>query len=300
MSPRPKDATTLDYHYLFVTLRSMYQQLRDLTGHENRTGLNMGLIGKVEIPLPTLAEQKRIAEILDAADALRAKRRQSLAQLDRLLQSTFLDMFGDPVTNPMGWEDNVNLGQVADIASGLTKGRKLNGQATREVPYLAVVNVQDRHLVLEPLKRIHATEAEIQRYRLKDNDLLMTEGGDADKLGRGTLWRDEIDECIHQNHVFRVRLHDDRLHPTFLNWLVGSERGKRYFLRQAKQTTGIATINLTQLRKFPLLLPPLKLQHRFAAISKILEQQKVSQHTHLAELDTLFVSLQSRAFRGDL
>ena len=165
---------------------------------------------------------------------------------------------------------------------------------------MAVVNVQDRHLVLDPLKRIHATETEIQRFRLKDNDLLMTEGGDPDKLGRGTLWREEVDECIHQNHVFRVRLHDERLQPIFLNWLVGSERGKRYFFRQAKQTTGIATINLTQLRKFPLLMPPLGLQHHFAGIVESVEQQKASQRAHLDELDTLFASLQSRAFNGEL
>ncbi len=257
-------------------------------------------IASLQIPLPPLAEQKRIAGILDAADALRAKRREALAQLDTLLQSTFLEMFGDPVTNPMGWSDGVTMGEVAEIVSGLAKGRKLKDQPTRELPYLAVVNVQDRRLVLDPLKRIHATEKEIERYRLQENDLLMTEGGDPDKLGRGTLWHGEVDECIHQNHIFRVRLHDDRLQPAFLNWLVGSDRGKRYFLRQAKQTTGIATINLTQLRRFPLLMPPLDLQHRFATIVESIEQQKASQRAHLTELDTLFAALQSRAFRGDL
>jgi len=262
--------------------------------------LNLHHVRDLQIPLPPLAEQKRIAGILDAADALRAKRRESLAQLDLLLQSTFLDMFGDPVTNPMGWEDSAVIGQVADIASGLTKGRKLNGRTTREVPYLAVVNVQDRRLVLTPLKRIQATEGEIQRYRLQSGDLLLTEGGDPDKLGRGTLWQGQIDECIHQNHVFRVRLHDDRLQPMFLNWLVGSERGKRYFFRQAKQTTGIATINLSQLRRMPLLLPPLSLQRRFAAIVESVERQKARQRAHLAELDTLFASLQQRAFAGEL
>ena len=254
----------------------------------------------LEVPLPPLAEQKRIAGILDAADALRAKRREALAQLDTLLQSTFLDMFGDPVMNPIGWEEGATFGEVADIVSGLTKGRRLSDAATREVPYLAVVNVQDRRLVLDPLKRICATEREIDRYRLVRNDLLLTEGGDPDKLGRGTVWRGELDECIHQNHIFRVRLHDDRLQAVFLSWLIGSPRGKRFFLRQAKQTTGIATINLTQLRKFPLLVPPLDLQCRFADIVESVEQQKATQRTHLSELDTLFASLQSRAFNGDL
>jgi type I restriction enzyme, S subunit len=266
----------------------------------NISNLNHKRTLTLQIPLPPLAEQKRIAGILDAADALRAKRRESLAQLDALLQSTFLDMFGDPVTNPMGWKVGELLGEVSEIVAGLTKGRKLKGNATREVPYLAVVNVQDRHLVLNPLKRIHATESEIQKYRLQDNDLLLTEGGDPDKLGRGTLWHNEVDGCIHQNHIYRVRLHTDKVQPVYLSWLVGSDRGKRYFLRQAKQTTGIATINLTQLRKFPLLNPPLGLQHHFATIVKSVEQQKTRQRTHLAELNTLFASLQQRAFNGEL
>ena len=290
----------IDNRYLMQVINSPHGRqgiARHMTG-TTRQRVSRKNLGKVQIPLPPLAEQKQIAGILGAADALRAKRRESLAQLGTLLQSTFLDIFGDPVTNPMGWDDSVNLGEVADIISGLTKGRKLNGQTTREVPYLAVVNVQDRHLVLDPLKRIQATESEIQRYRLKNSDLLMTEGGDPDKLGRGTLWRDDVDECIHQNHVFRVRLHDDGLEPVFLNWLVGSERGKRYFFRQAKQTTGIATINLSQLRKFPLLRPSLDLQRRFAAIVESVEQQKAHQRAHLAELDALFASLQQRVFNG--
>jgi len=156
------------------------------------------------VPLPPLAEQRRIAAILDQAETLRTQRRTTLALLDSLTQSLFLDMFGDPVANDRGWADNLTLGEVTDIASGVTKGRKLDGKATREVPYLAVANVQDKALRLEGLKTIEATEDEIARYRLQKDDLLLTEGGDPDKLGRGTLWKEELHECIHQNHIFRA------------------------------------------------------------------------------------------------
>ncbi len=276
------------------TVRSFGRQTTNISNLDHKRTLLL------PIPLPSLDEQKRLVSILDAADDLRAKRRESIYQLDSLLQSTFLEIFGDPVTNSKEWDDSVLLGDVADITSGLTKGRKLRSQSTREVPYLAVVNVQDRHLILDPLKTIEATESEIEKYRLLRNDLLLTEGGDRDKLGRGTLWQDELPECIHQNHIFRVRLHDKRWMPVFLNWLVGSDRGKRYFLSQAKQTTGIASINLSQLKRFPLLLPPLQLQERFASIVEAVESHKVSLRTQCAELESLFASLQVRAFSGEL
>lgn len=258
-------------------------------------------ITSLQIPLPPIEEQKRIAAVLDAADALRAKRREAIAQLDALLQSTFLDMFGDPVTNPKGWDDTHKLGELTDIVSGVTKGRRINGQKTREIAYLAVVNVQDRYLSLKSVKTIEATLDEIAKYSLRFNDILLTEGGDPDKLGRGSLWHEELRECIHQNHIFRVRVSNpEKLHPVFLNWLIGSIRGKTYFLRSAKQTTGIASINMTQLRAFPVLIPPFDLQRRFASIVEAAERQKAKMRAHLDELDTLFASLQSRAFKGEL
>jgi type I restriction enzyme, S subunit len=209
-------------------------------------------------------------------------------------------MLGNPVTNPMRWDDRRTLGEVSEIVSGITKGRKLNGNATRPIPYMAVVNVQDRELRLDTVKVIEATEDEIARYRLRKNDLLLTEGGDPDKLGRGTLWNDEIPECIHQNHVFRVRLNSDLVDPVFLSWLIGGKRGKAYFLRSAKQTTGIASINMTQLRGFPLLLPPPEIQQEFARRMAIVKAQQSVFKAAGDAANRLFSSLQHRAFRGEL
>ncbi|MBW4626290.1 MAG: restriction endonuclease subunit S [Brasilonema octagenarum HA4186-MV1] len=254
----------------------------------------------IDIPELPLKEQKRIAEVLDRAQSLISKRREAIAQLDTLTQAIFLEMFGDPTTNPKGWEKGKPLGDIAEIVSGITKGRKLNGQKVREIPYLAVVNVQDRMLDLTVLKFIEATENEILRYKLQVNDLLLTEGGDPDKLGRGTLWNGELPECIHQNHIFRVRITLNSLDPLFLNWLISSDYGKKYFLKQAKQTTGIATINMTQLRGFPLLIPPLTLQQEFARRVEAVEKLKTAHCASLSELDALFASLQHRAFRGEL
>lgn len=297
------DPSCMDARYLVHFLRR--EQVRNdgerrMTGSGGQRRVPKHFLETLPIPVPSLAEQRRIAAILDQADALRAKRREALAQLDRLTQAIFIDMFGDPVGNPRQWPNAAVLGDVADIVSGVTKGRRLNGADVRSVPYLAVANVQDKSLNLSIVKEIEATEDEITRYRLQKNDLLLTEGGDPDKLGRGTLWQNELPECIHQNHIFRVRLKSDEIHPVFLNWLVGSERGKKYFLRSAKQTTGIASINMTQLRGFPLLVPPMPLQLEFASRLEDLASIRSRQTNALEEMDCLFASLQHRAFRGEL
>ena len=159
----------------------------------------------------------------------------------------------------------VSLDELCEITSGITKGRKPPVEPLREVPYMAVINVQDGRLNLETVKTILASSSEIERYQLLPGDLLLTEGGDPDKLGRGTVWNAEIEVCIHQNHIFKVRAASPFIDIGYLSRLVSSPDGKAYFLSKAKQTTGIASINLTQLRSFPVHLPPLNEQRRIAA-----------------------------------
>jgi type I restriction enzyme S subunit len=156
------------------------------------------------------------------------------------------------------------LGDVTEIASGLTLGRNLNGRKNRLVPYLRVANVKDGYLDLREVKETPATEDEIRTCRLEPGDVLLTEGGDIDKLGRGTFWQGELSECLHQNHIFRVRSDSARFDPAFLAYQFGSPYGKSYFLRHGKQTTGIASINKTVLSNFPLIVAPIAEQRRIA------------------------------------
>lgn len=253
-----------------------------------------------QVPLPPIEEQRRIAAVLDQADELRAKRRASLALITSLDEAIFLDMFGDPVLNPFGWPADKVLGDVGDVASGITKGRRLGKATTRPVQYLAVANVQAGYLRLDRVKVIEATDDEIARYRLLPGDLVLTEGGDPDKLGRGSVWGGQIDQCIHQNHIFRVRIQDPRFEPIFVSTLLASERGRRFFLRAAKQTTGIASINKTQLKAFPMLRPPRTLQREFIDRLGAHVGLRSKAHRHEAELNGLFSSLQHRAFAGQL
>lgn len=215
------------------------------------------------IPFPSYAEQERISNILLCASNMVTMRYQELQKLDNLIKARFVEMFGDMYLNTLSWSE-VQLETVADIVSGITKGRKVKEQELIEVPYMAVSNVKDGYIDWTTIKTIEATEQEIEQYRLLPDDVLMTEGGDPDKVGRGAIIRNPLENCIHQNHIFRVRLNEKMILPTFFAEYLQHQRSKRYFLGCAKQTTGIASINMKQLRALPVLLPPLELQQQFS------------------------------------
>jgi type I restriction enzyme S subunit len=165
---------------------------------------------------------------------------------------------------PAGWE-KTSLNHVAEVQTGIAKGKVING-ATVTLPYLRVANVQDGHVDLSVMKEITLKPSEVDRYSLRKGDVLFTEGGDFDKLGRGTVWNGEIEPCLHQNHVFAVRPNPDRLLPQFLAYQAASQYGRRYFQLSSKQSTNLASINSTQLKQFPVLLPPLPEQRKIAEI----------------------------------
>jgi type I restriction enzyme, S subunit len=163
---------------------------------------------------------------------------------------------------PDGWERKPLL-KVAEIRTGVAKGKK-GLKDPIEVPYLRVANVQDGHLDLNKVKTIQIERHQLERYSLQQGDVLMTEGGDFDKLGRGDVWQGQISPCLNQNHVFAVRTNSNVLLPYFLAALSGSNYGKTYFLSCAKKSTNLASINSTQLKEFPVLIPPLPEQKKIA------------------------------------
>ena len=153
------------------------------------------------------------------------------------------------------------MGEVAEVQTGRAVNRKSSRGGSLEVPYLSVANVKDGYLDLGAVKTMQISGNEVERYRLKSGDVLFTEGGDADKLGRGTVWKDEIPLCLHQNHIFAVRPHDGVLLAEYLAFFAASGFGKKYFLGAAKQTTNLASVNSTQLREMPLPLPSIREQN---------------------------------------
>jgi type I restriction enzyme S subunit len=225
-----------------------------------------------KIPLPPLAEQKRIAAILDAADALRTQRRESLAQLDALLQSTFLTLFGDPVTNPMGWAKPPLL----ELCSA-KQWPTISGSQLEKSGY--------------PVYGANGQIGYYSKYNHEHPTVLVTCRG----ATCGT-----INICPPKCYVTgnAMALDDPdpkRITLNYLEWVLRI-RGMNDVICGAAQPqitrTGMAPITIP--------LPPLPLQQKFAAIVESIERQKAAQRAHLAELDALFAALQHRAFRGEL
>jgi type I restriction enzyme S subunit len=154
---------------------------------------------------------------------------------------------------PEHWEVTP-LKHLATVQTGMAKGKDLEGIETVDVPYLRVANVQDGYLDLDEVHLLSVPITSIDRYLLKDGDVLMNEGGDFDKLGRGCIWSGEIEPCVHQNHVFAVRPHS--VTGEWLNAYTTSKAANSYFISRSKQSTNLASISSSNLMRLSVPLPP--------------------------------------------
>lgn len=229
----------------------------------NYPAVNERDMRRLVLPVPPRVQQDAIAGILNQVDeAIDSARRAigAAAAADHSLLHELLEKgtsgVSEPHRNhPRGWHVR-RLDEVADVGSGLTLGKDVSGTKCVELPYLRVANVQDGRLDLFSIKTVRVPVGDVDRFRLRAGDVLMTEGGDIDKLGRGALWDGRIDPCLHQNHVFRIRARRDLLESEFYALVVESDVAKRYFSRVAKQTTNLASTNKTQVRAFQFPIPP--------------------------------------------
>ena len=243
-----------------------------------RYGLTHVGIKSVWLPVPPLPEQEAIVRFLDHADRriqsyIRAKQKL-IALLEEHKQVIIhqavtgqIDVrTGQPYPEyrtsrneclgsiPKHWK-LARLKDVAQVQPGLTLGKDYSSTETISRPYLRVANVQDGRIDLSHVKSVQVPVHEARATTLLDGDVLMTEGGDIDKLGRGGIWRDEIQGCLHQNHIFAVRCCQESLKPEFLVGLMASSYGRSYFQSTAKRTTNLASTNSNTLRAFPIPLP---------------------------------------------
>ncbi len=165
---------------------------------------------------------------------------------------------------PAHWEV-VRLKYISTVQSGVTLGKSYTGQNLPTYPYLRVANVQAGYFNLDDLAEIKLPKHIAEKYFVRVDDILVTEGGDLDKLGRGTVWKGEIDNCLHQNHVFAVRINKEVVSPEYASMLMESDYGRKYFTNTANKTTNLASTNSTKLGNFPLIVPPISEQQEISA-----------------------------------
>lgn len=272
-------------------------------------------------PWPPLVEQQRIANFLDEQtariDALIAEKEVLLGTLrehqysyfSRLmtrgldgaapLKSTPYPEVGDIPTH---WSVK-RLKFLGEVRSGVAKGKDHGERDVVSLPYLRVANVQDGYVDLTEVLEIEVGTHEVERYRLQKGDVLMNEGGDNDKLGRGTVWQGQIDPCVHQNHVFAVRLFDVEL-ADWVARFTATDAARSYFFLRSKQSTNLASINQTNVRELPVPMPPR--EERQAILREIERASKagavLASHVeaHIALLREYRSSLISAAVTGQL
>ena len=285
----------LIYHLLCTNLiqREGRNQMKGAAG-QKRVPADFFRAFEFRVPRSPAA-QRRIARILDAADALRAKRREALAQLDALLQSTFLTLFGDPVTNPMG----MKVVRLGDIATRITDGVHQKPNYTESgIPFISVKDITTGKLRFESCKFISAEEHARYTKRCKPElyDILYTKVGAT--YGRPAIIDTDREFSIYVS-VCLIKPRKEVVDPYFLAAAMGTSAVKRQADNRIKGI-GVPDLHLDQIQNFLIPLPPLSLQRHFATIVESVERQKAAQRAHLAELDALFASLQHRAFRGEL
>lgn len=294
----------------------------------NIAHLSMRRFKTVEFPVPCLQEQRRIVDLLEehlsnldaAGDYLTAATLRLRGLRDVTVRRALTggedpsprwqpDLpavgthDGDLVPLPLGWRW-ARLGDVADIAGGVTKDTQKQSDPTLpEVPYLRVANVQRGRLDLTSVAMIRVPPAKAMALTLRPGDVLLNEGGDRDKLARGWVWEGQIEGCIHQNHVFRARLKDDRLDPYFLAWTTNSFGG-RWAERNGKQSVNLASISLSKIRQMPVIVPPSGVAARVAARLAddvaALDRIERSLRTAQTRQSVLAKSLLAAAFSGRL
>lgn len=264
------DKSFLYYFYLNLDsdkrMKPLYAGLRNTISKEN--------FFSFRVFVPPLPEQSAIASFLDRKTA---QIDQAIAQKERMIEllkerrqilihnAVTLGLNPDVKMKNSGvewigeipehWEVK-RLKYISSVQSGITLGKTYTNNSLKSFPYLRVANVQSGYFKLEEIAYISIPERDAEKYYVRKGDILVTEGGDLDKLGRGAVWNNEIVDCLHQNHIFAIRIECLSISPVYISLLMESDYGRKYFTNTANKTTNLASTNSTKLGNFPLILPP--------------------------------------------
>lgn len=289
------DPNKADVRYLFHALSNQVPTLIARSVGGAQPNISQGIIRDLELSLPPLGEQRRIAAILDKAEALRGQRRVALAQLDTLTQSIFLDIFGDPATNPREWP----VGKIGDLLESASYGTSEKSETTGAYPVLRMNNITRKGGIdLADLKYMDLDAKELDRYLVRKGDVLFNRTNSPELVGKSAIFR-EARPMAYAGYLIRLRVNRET-DPEYLASFLNTGYSKRVLRGMCKSIIGMANINAKEVQGIRIPCPPLSLQHKFAHCIAGMVKFRSMHRDSLAELDVLFSSLQHRAFRGEL
>lgn len=303
ITPDPKliDSRYLDRYLTSINAIRYFQKIASKTA---QPALSLSKIKNLEVPLPPLEEQRRIAAILDKADELRQKRQQAIEKLDQLLKATFIDMFGDPVSNPKGWPVKKLKDLSIKIHSGNTPKGGSENYVEKGITFIRSQNVWKNKIILDDVAYIDAeTHAKMLKSSVKHEDILMTKTGrintDNSSLGRAAIYLGADDSANINGHVYLIRIKKEFNKYFILNILTLPDY---YEYIRSVCVGGIdkRQLNKEHLENFPIILPPSELQQKYSEIVKVIENQKSILYKQLEIQENLFKALQNKAFSGTL
>jgi type I restriction enzyme S subunit len=291
------DLNRLDRGYLLYFLKSLYFQsyILGVGMRAAQAGFNKSDLKRLQIPLPPLTTQKKIAEVLDKADAIRKRSKKILTKYDQLAQSLFLEMFGDPVRNEKGWE----VVRIKDLVAEVKYGTSSKAQELGDYPYLRMNNITySGHMNYANLKYISVPIKDKEKYITRKGDILFNRTNSKELVGKTGLITDDVERII-AGYLIRVRT-NELANPYYLWAHLNSKWAKLTLESMCKSIVGMANINAQELQKIKVLKAPIDLQNQFASIIEQIEKQKAQTQAELDRAETLYQSLLQRAFTGGL
>ncbi|MBR3813447.1 MAG: restriction endonuclease subunit S [Spirochaetaceae bacterium] len=253
--------------------------------------LNKASLSEAKIPLPPLETQKHIAAVLDKCTALIAKHREMLAKYDTLIKSRFIEMFGDPVQNPMGWK-KTELGNLCkDVRYGTSKPSSENGKYT----YLRMNNITyEGELDLTNIKSIDISEDELPKCSVRKGDILFNRTNSIELCGKTCLYK--LDETmVIAGYIIRVRV-NEKLNPQYVSTFFNTKSIKKLLREMAKGAVNQANINAQEMQSIQIPVPPISLQNEYESFVQQIDKSKFAVQKSLEKAETLYKSLMQEYF----
>ena len=284
---------SMDQRFIFYYLLSQRDKiLADCIGGA-QPHISQGYVKNILVPVPSIDEQKIIVKHLSIVSSIIKKKKQEIAMFDDLIKARFVEMFGDPETNPKDWEKR----PLADVITAANNGMARRGNDEDGNIVMRLVELQDGYIDYSKPNRIILTEAEKKRYLLKDKDFLFARvNGNPENVGRCAVFYDIGEPVFHNDHIIRVHFDDEDLDGPFASALLNSEYGKRQLRNQIKTSAGQYTVSQDGIGAIVAILPPIEIQRQFAAFVGQVDKSKVAVQKALDEAQLLFDSLMQEYF----